>query len=132
MIYSALVVAHSAAAHKEEINMIKIRITAKEDNCKKYCVVFMGEKVAVAFSRDSGAKVAYSARMIGGEIGSGGSRANWYCIVRAGSIFELEIDEEIFHKNKNRIKKWDMEVIEDFSMSKERAEKILKAEQNLE
>lgn len=113
-------------------NKIKVRITAKEDNHRKFAVIFMDEKIAVAFSRDSGAKVGYSARMVSGEIDSGGSRANWYCIVREGSVFELEIDEELFNKNKNRIKKWNMELIEDFSMTKERANKALSVAQNLE
>lgn len=111
---------------------LKIRITALEDNCRRYAVIFMGTKLAVAFDRDSGAKVGYDARMISGKIGSGGSSKNWHCFVETGSIFELEIDEELFLKNKNRIKKWSMEVIEEFSMTKERADKIVFAEQNLE
>ena len=109
-----------------------IRITAKEDNNRRFAVIFMDEKIAVAFSRDSGAKVGYGARMISGEIDSGGSRANWYCTVKAGSVFELEIDEELFIKNKNLIKKWGMEVIPAFSLTKERADKALAVSQNLE
>ena len=111
---------------------IKVRITAKEDNKRRFAVVFMGEKVAVAFDRDSGAKVAYGARMISGEIGSGGSRKNWYCYVKEGSVFELEVDAEAFRKNKNRIKKWDMEVIPEFSMTEERSRQLKSIEDNLE
>lgn len=111
---------------------VKLRITAKEDNKRKFAVVFMNIKVAVAFDRDSGAKVGYDAIMISGEIDSGGSRANWYCIVRAGSIFELEVDKELFFKNRNKIKKWEMEVIQDFSISKQRADEVFKIEANLE
>lgn len=110
----------------------KIRITAKEDNCRKFAIVFMNAKVAVAFGRDSGAKVAYGARMISGEIDSGGSRANWYCIVKAGSVFEIEVDKEAFEKNRNRIKKWDIEVIENFSISEERSRMLHDASVNLE
>ena len=111
---------------------MKLRIIAKEDNCKRYAVVFMGVKVAVAFDRDSGAKVGYDAIMIEGKIGSGGSRANWYCYVDQGSIFELEVDEELYRKNKNRIKKWEMIEIEEFTISKERSNLIEHVENNLE
>ena len=111
---------------------IKVRITAKEDNCRKFAVVFMGVKVAVAFGRDSGAKIAYGARMITGDIGSGGSRANWHCFVEEGSVFEIAVDREAFEKNRNRIKKWEMEVIEDFSMSEERSRMLQKASENIE
>lgn len=114
------------------MSTIKVRITAKEDNCRKFAVVFMNEKVAVAFGRDSGARVAYGARMIDGKISSGGSAKNWYCKVSAGSIFEISVDQEAFEKNKNRIKKWDIEVIPEFSVSKERADMLLAAAENLE
>lgn len=90
----------------------KVRVTAKKRIETRYGVVFMGVKLAVAFNRDSGAKVGYNARMISGEIGSGGSRANWYCYVEEGSIFELEVDTEFFEKNKNRIKNYKIEVLE--------------------
>lgn len=90
---------------------LKVRITTKEDNKRRFAVVFMNEKIAVAFDRDSGAKTGYDVKMIDGEIDSGGSRVNWYCIVKKGSIFELEVDKEVFYKNKNRIKKWQIELI---------------------
>ena len=111
---------------------IKLRLTAKDTNCRKFAIVFMGIKLAVAFGRDSGAKVGYEAIMINGKIGSGGSAKNWYCYASENSIFEIEIDEEIFTKNKNRIIKWDMEIIENFTMSKERNEKLQNASENLE
>lgn len=110
----------------------KVRITAVEDNHRRFAVVFMGVKVAVAFGRDSGAKVGRDARMISGNIDSGGSRANWYCIVEEGSIFELEVDAEFYHKNKNRIKKWKIEEIEDYSMSKERSDMLKKMDDEIE
>jgi hypothetical protein len=111
---------------------MKIRITAKEDCTRRFAVMFMGEKVAVAFDRDSGAKVAYGARMISGEIGSGGSRKNWHCWIEEGSVFELEVDAEAYRKNRNRIKKWDMEEIEEFSMSEDRSKILRNAVDNLE
>jgi len=111
---------------------IKVRLTALEENCRKYAVVFMNVKLAVAFDRDSGAKVAYGARMISGDIGSGGSRANWHCRVAEGSVFEIEVDQEAFEKNKNRIKKWKMEVIEEFSMTEQRSQMLHAAADNLE
>lgn len=114
------------------MSTVKVRITAKEDNARKFAVVFMNVKVAVAFDRDSGAKVGYDARMIDGVITSGGSRANWYCLVKAGSVFELEVDAEFYNKNKNRIKKWDIEEIEEFSVSKERADALKAMKDNLE
>jgi len=110
----------------------KVRITALENNHRKFAVMFMGVKVAVAFSRDSGAKVGYGARLISGEIGSGGSRANWHCTVREGAIFELEVDAEFYRKNKNRITKWKIEELDDFSVSKERADALLKMADNIE
>ena len=110
----------------------KVRITALEDNNRRFAVVFMGVKVAVAFGRDSGAKVGYDARMISGHIDSGGSRANWYCHVAEGSIFELEVDAEFYHKNKNRIKKWKIEEIDDFAMKKDRADSLKKMDDEIE
>jgi hypothetical protein len=110
----------------------KIRITAKEDNHRRFAVVFMNVKVAVAFDHDSGAKVGYDARMISGNIDSGGSRKNWYCSVSEGSIFELEVDAEFYRKNKNQIKKWDIEEIDDFAISKERANALKAMDDNLE
>ena len=110
----------------------KVRITAKEDTQRRYAVVFMNVKLAVAFGRDSGAKVGYDARMISGKIGSGGSAKNWYCIAYEGSVFELEVDAEFFRKNKNRIKKWDIEEIDEYSMSKERADDLKTMDDNIE
>ena len=92
----------------------------------------MGVKVAVTFDRDSGAKVGYDAIMISGDIDSGGSRANWYCSVEEGSIFEVDVDEEFYNKNKNRIKKWKMEEIKENSITKKRANELEKLENNLE
>ena len=109
-----------------------VRITAREDNHRKFAVIFMNVKLAVAFDRDSGAKVGYDARLISGDIDSGGSRANWYCSVSEGAIFELEVDKEFFEKNKNRIKKWDIEVLDKFSVSKSRADEAVAVSQNLE
>lgn len=111
---------------------IKLRITAIKDNGRKFAVVFMGVKIAVAFSRDSGARVGYNAIMINGNIDSGGSRANWYCIVKKGSTFEIEVDKEFYVKNKNRIKNWEMQEIEENSLSKERSNALEKMENNLE
>ena len=111
---------------------IKLRITALSDNNRRYAVVFMREKIAVAFSRDSGAKIGYGIRMIDGNISSGGSRKNWYCSVSAGSIFELEIDRAIFDKSQNLIKKWKMEEIEDFSITEEKSRLMHDVSENLE
>ena len=110
----------------------KLRITALECNQRRFAVVFMGVKVAVSFNRDSGAKVGYDARMISGDIGSGGSRANWFCWVDKDSVFELEVDKEFYLKNKNRIKKWKIEELDEFSMSKERADSLKAMNDNLE
>lgn len=110
----------------------KLRITALSDNERRFAVVFMGVKVAVAFNRDSGAKVGYNARLISGKIDSGGSRKNWYCKVFEGSVFELEVDKEFYIKNKNRIKKWKMEEIEEFSMTLERSQDLKKMDDEIE
>jgi len=115
-----------------KMEKIKLRITAKETNNRKYAIVFMNVKLALAFDRDSGAKVGYNARLIAGNIGSGGSRQNWYCCCDAGTIFELEVDKEFYLKNKNRIKKWDIEEIENFSTSKERSDQAFAVSENLE
>jgi hypothetical protein len=106
---------------------VKLRVTAKENVERRFAVIVLDQKVAVAFDRDSGAKVGYGTRMISGEIGSGGSRKNWYCYVSAGTIFEIEVDEELYNKNKNRIKKWDIEEIEEFTISEERARMLQEA-----
>jgi len=110
----------------------KLRITAKEFTKRRFAVVFMGTKIAVAFDRDSGAKIGYSVRMLSGNIGSGGSRKNWYCYVAEGSVFELEVDREFYQKNKNRIKKWEIEEITEFSVSKERSDQLKQMDDNLE
>lgn len=111
---------------------MKLRITALEDNERKFAVVCLGVKVAVAFDRDSGAKVAHGARMVSGEIDSGGSRANWFCIVKKGSVFEIEVDDETYRQNKNRIKKWKLEEIEEFSISEKTSRALDAAQSALE
>jgi hypothetical protein len=111
---------------------LKVRITAKEKVERRFAIIFMNVKIAVAFDRDSGARVGHSARLICGNIGSGGSRVNWYCYAAAGTIFELEVDKEFFETNKNRIKKWDIEVIPDFTVTKARADAAIAVQQNLE
>ena len=110
----------------------KLRITARDDCCRKYAVVFMAVKIAVAFGRDSGAKIGYNVKMISGDIDSGGSRINWYCVVRENSVFELEVDNEFYQKNKNRIKKWQIEEIEEFSISKNRSDELFKMQNEIE
>ena len=111
---------------------IKLRITANQDVKRKFAVVFMGVKLAVAFGRDSGAKVGYSAILISGNIDSGGSMKNWFCKVNEGSVFELEVDSEFYSKNKNRIKNWSIVELQDYSMTKERSDNLLAMETNLE
>lgn len=112
--------------------MTKVRITAKEENRRRFAVMFMGVKVAVAFDRDSGARVGYGTRMIHGRISSGGSRNDWYCAIDKGSVFELEVDSEAFRKNRNRIKKWTMEEISEFSITEERSILLRQIENNIE
>lgn len=111
---------------------VKVRITAKETVCRKFALVFMNVKLAVGWGRDTGAKVGYDARLITGDIGTGGSRANWHVYAAEGAVFELEVDAEFFRKNKNRIKKWEIEELEDFSISKERADALKAMDDNLE
>lgn len=118
--------------HYKKGDKMKVRITAKENVQRRFAVIFMGEKVAVASGHDSGAKVGYCTVMISGEINSGGSRKNWYCEVSKGSVFELEVDSEFYRKNKHRIKKWKIEEIEDFSITEKRSKSILKMEAGLE
>lgn len=110
----------------------KLRITAKSERRAKFSVHFMGVKLAVGFGRDSGAKIGYNARLISGDISTGGSRANWVVIVDAGSVFEIEVDKEFYTKNKNRIREWDMQEIDNFTVSKERADEIVRMANNLE
>ena len=114
------------------MDTIKLRITANQDVKRKFAVVFMGVKLAVAFGRDSGAKVGYSAILISGDIGSGGSMKNWYCYVKEGSVFELEVDSEFYSKNKNRIKNWSIIELADYSMTKQRSDDLLLMETDLE
>jgi len=111
---------------------MKLRITALSDNARKFAVVCLGVKVAVAFDRDSGARVAYGARMIDGDIGSGGSRKNWHCYVAKGSVFEIEVDDDVYRRNKNRITKWGLQEIHEFSMSETHSRELAYAAANLE
>ena len=91
---------------------VLVKATAKKQICTRYAVKCFGVKLAVAFDRDSGGKVGYDAKMIAGNIDSGGSRTNWDCVVDEGSIFEFKVDADIFEANKNRLKNWDVEIIE--------------------
>ena len=111
---------------------MKLQVTAKKTIKTRYAVVFMGVKLAVAFNRDSGAKVGHDARMISGDITSGGSRVNWHCSVAEGSVFEIKVDDEFFSKNHNRIKNWEMKEIADFTMTIERSKALEEMESNLE
>jgi len=96
---------------------VTVRATALSRSERRYAVLCLGEKMAVAFDRDSGAKIGYGAKMIDGKIGSGGSRKNWYCYVNEGSVFEFQIDKAVFEKNKNRLKNWKVEIVEPSSES---------------
>jgi len=111
---------------------IKLRIMAESDNMRRGGVMFMGVEVAFAHRRDSGGFVGKTARMISGRVDSGGSLKNWHCLVEEGSIFEVEVDAEAYHKNKNRIQKWEIKEIVEFSVTLERAKKLEHIENNLE
>ena len=52
-------------------------------------VTVFGRQLCRAFGRDSGAKVGDGVTLIEGEIGSGGSRANWTTVVHEGAKFRI-------------------------------------------
>ena len=63
---------------------ITIELTAKSDIYKYYkAVTFLGIKLAIAFSRDSGAKICENISFLNRDPQSGGSRANWATIILA-------------------------------------------------
>jgi hypothetical protein len=115
-----------------EINKMKLQITALKRIEARYAINFMGVKVVVAFDRDSGSRIGHAAIAINDQSGSGGSRANWYAFVREGAVYELEVDNEFYAKNKNRIKNWAMVEIEEFTMTKARNSALTHMEANIE
>ncbi len=108
---------------------VKVRITANQRIENRFSIDFCGVKIAVAFNRDSGARVGHAARMVSGDIGSGGSRANWYCWIAKGSVFETEVSKEHLVRFGARLKRFSFEAIDDFSKTKESSdldEKIIR------
>lgn len=67
-------------------------------------VVFCGKTLAQAWGRDSGAKVGDDVILVGGDIDSGGSRANWTTEVSQGAKFIVKnIPKARFDKEKDEL-----------------------------
>lgn len=56
---------------------------------------FLGYTLARAKDRDSGASLQHGVALIEGEVSSGGSRKNWATIVESGSVFRLQVPQQL-------------------------------------
>ncbi len=75
---------------EEQAETITVRATFTEDVYEECdSVVILGKTVARAYGRDTGAKPGEDVLLQEGALASGGSRANWRSIVRAGSVVTL-------------------------------------------
>ena len=73
------------------VETVTLRLTANDRvTSDRSGVRIAGRTIAVAFERDSGARLGEGVVQIAGRCNSGGSRKNWYTEIDAGSIFELE------------------------------------------
>lgn len=84
---------------------IKLRIKFLDDEfASQESVDVFGKRVAVAYGRDSGAKVGEDVILESGEISSGGSARYWTSKVSEGSIFYLfNVNKNLFLKEKDNL-----------------------------
>ncbi len=82
-----------------------IEITANEEiETLRKPVLFAGKVIAVAYGRDSGARLGNNVAQCSGEINSGGSAVNWKTIIKKGSCFKvLHVTEELLKRESNNL-----------------------------
>lgn len=77
-------------SYAPDAEMVTVELTALKDMVGDTdSVRFCGTPIASARGRDSGARVADGVTLLEGKISSGGSRARWETIVRAGARFRV-------------------------------------------
>ena len=75
---------------EEQGETITVKVTFTKDVYEECdSVVILGKTVARAYGRDTGAKPGEDVLLQEGTLASGGSRANWRSIVRAGAVVTL-------------------------------------------
>lgn len=75
---------------EEQGETITAKVTFTKDVYEECdSVVILGKTVARAYGRDTGAKPGEDVLLQEGTLTSGGSRANWRSIVRAGAVVTL-------------------------------------------
>jgi hypothetical protein len=93
----------------EEVTVI---LTATDDCYMDAAPIdFCGYRIATAFGRDSGAKLAEGIVQLSGTIKSGGSSKNWVTRISEGSTFKIKISRAILDLYGNERNEFTYEVI---------------------
>ena len=74
-------------------------------------ITVLGQTVAKASGRDSGAFIPKVVSLMSGNVNSGGSMKNWGTCADDGTTFQFRIPRYIFDKNVNRYSNWDIKII---------------------
>lgn len=72
----------------DEDERITVEVTFNESAYDREITIF-GRQICRAFGRDSGARLGDDVTLIEGDIGSGGSRANWNAYIHEGARFRI-------------------------------------------
>lgn len=72
----------------DEGERITVEVTFNESAYDREITIF-GRQICRAFGRDSGARLGDDVTLIEGDIGSGGSRANWNAYIHEGARFRI-------------------------------------------
>lgn len=116
---------------EEQGETITVKVTFSEDVYEECdSVVILGKTVARAYGRDTGAKPGEDALLQEGTLASGGSRANWRSIVRAGSVVTLyNVSKALYDAKKDSLPDGvTVEVVEEGKKDEKKEETAMSAE----
>lgn len=119
---------------EEQAETITVKATFAKDVYEECdSVVILGKTVARAYGRDTGAKPGEDVLLQEGVLASGGSRANWRSIVRAGSVVTLyNVSRTLYDAKKDSLPEGvSVEIIEDESKKEEKKEQAALSEEAL-
>ena len=69
---------------------VDVKLTYHEEYCEeRQAVFFAGKTIAMAFGRDSGAKISPEVCFLAGGATSGGSTKHWETVIKKGSVVQI-------------------------------------------
>lgn len=116
---------------EEQGETITAKVTFAKDVYEECdSVVILGKTVARAYGRDTGAKPGEDVLLQEGTLASGGSRANWRSIVRAGAVVTLyNVSKALYDAKKDSLPEGvTVEIVEEGKKEKEKEETAMSAE----